>query len=100
MEKRKITWTEAMQKELDYYREIEDYEEATRVALNLAETYPLSVRQSAEAGRYLAVIGYFRESETHLERAARLAPQNRSVAIALEKVREQLATACRGEGCD
>jgi len=100
MGKQEMSWTEAMQRALDYYREREDYEEAARVALNLAETYPLAALQSAEAGRFLAVLGYFRESETHFERAARLAPQSANVAMALEKVREQLAMECERGACD
>ncbi len=100
MEKQKISWTEAMQKALDYYRKAEDYEEAVRVALNLAETYPLAAAQSMEAGRLLSVLGRYQESAIHFERAARMAPSNRNVAAALEKVRERLAMVCGGEACE
>ena len=100
MEKQKISWTEAMQKALDYYRKAEDYEEAARVALNLAETYPLAAAQSMEAGRLLSVLGRYQESAIHFERAARMAPSNRNVAAALEKVRERLAMVCGGEACE
>ena len=100
MGKQELSWTEAMQKALVYSLKMENYEEAVRIALNMAETYPLEASQRAEAGRLLAVTGRFRESETQFELAAQLAPHSRSVALALEMVRQQLAKACGGEACE
>jgi len=100
MAKRKTSWTEAMQKALGYYRAADDYEEAARIALNLAETYPLAAAQRAEAGQLLAALGRYREAETHLALAPRLAPHNRSVAAALGELRGHSEQACGSEDCE
>ncbi len=81
-----LSWTEAMQKGIAYYEKSGNAEEAARIAINLAETYPRAASQSAEAARWLRELGREVEAAAYLERAIEIAPYREAYRDALAEL--------------
>jgi lysophospholipase L1-like esterase len=83
MADQELSWTAAMQQALEIHERRGEREEAARIAVNLAATYPLAPSAHAVAGRWLLELGRAAEAERRFARAALLAPDKELYRLGL-----------------
>jgi len=81
----RISWQQAMQRALVHYQQVGRPEQATKIALNLAEAFPFESNPHYVSGRLLMVIDEPERAVAYLQRAARLAPADADSLLALSE---------------
>jgi len=79
----RISWQQAMQRALVHYQTAGRPDEAAKIALNLTEAFPFESNPHYVSGRLLMTIDQPERALAYLRRAARMAPADANVLLAL-----------------
>lgn len=79
----KIGWQQAMQQALAHYQTVGELDQATKIAINLADAFPFESRPHYVSGRLLLATGQPQRALNYLATAVRMAPTDSESALAL-----------------
>ena len=79
----KIGWQEAMQQALAHYQKVGRFDQAAKVAINLADAFPFESRPHYVSGSLLLAAGQPQRALNYLAKAVRMAPTDSESAFAL-----------------
>lgn len=79
----KIGWQQAMQQALAHYQNVGKLDQATKIAINLADAFPFESRPHYVSGRLLLAAGQPQRALNYLATAVRMAPTDSESVLAL-----------------
>ena len=79
----KIGWQQAMQQALAHYQSVGKLDQATKIAINLADAFPFESRPHYVSGRLLLAAGQPQRALNYLATAVRMAPTDSESTLAL-----------------